>query len=104
MYKLDLLAKMKIYLVQHIAILKPVYRSIKPPLYKIETYKSQKEDKWDIQKIINHKKIEEQLQYKVKWAGYIETTQEPKDNLKNAIKKVEEYYKKASQAIKRKKN
>ena len=44
-YKLDLLAKMKIYLVQYIVILKPVYRNYKPPLYKIDIYKRQKEDK-----------------------------------------------------------
>ena len=44
---------MKIYLVQHIAILKPVYGNIEPLVYKIEIYKGQKEDKWDIQKIIN---------------------------------------------------
>ena len=44
-YKLDLLAKIKIYLVQHIAMLKPVYRNYKLPLYKADTYKGQKEDK-----------------------------------------------------------
>ena len=59
MYKLDLPAKMKIYLVQYIAILKPAHRNIKPPVYKIETYKSQKENKQDIQKIVNHKKFDE---------------------------------------------
>ena len=32
------------------------------------------------------------------------TTWEPKENLKNAIKKVKEYYKKAGQAIEKKKN
>ena len=38
-YKLDLPAKMKIYSVQHIAILKPAHRNIKPSVYKMETYK-----------------------------------------------------------------
>ena len=33
------------------------------------------------------------MQYKVKQIGYKETTQELKENLKNAIKKVKEYYK-----------
>jgi len=47
-YKLDLPAKMKIYLVQHIAMLKPAYGNVKPPLYKMETYRGQKEDKWDV--------------------------------------------------------
>jgi len=45
MYKLDLLlAKIKIYLIQHVAILKPAHRNIKPLLYKMKTYKSQKEN------------------------------------------------------------
>ena len=60
-YKLDLLVKMKIYLVQHIAILKPAYGNVEPLLYKIKMYKGQKEDKWDIQKIVNHKEINKQL-------------------------------------------
>ena len=51
MYKLDLPAKMKIYLVQHVAILKPAHKNIKPLLYKMETYKGQEKDKWDIKKL-----------------------------------------------------
>jgi len=60
-YKLDLSAKMKIYLVQYITMLKSVYGNIKPLLYEIETYKSQKEDKWNIQKVVNHEKMDKQL-------------------------------------------
>jgi len=44
-YKLDLLAKIKIYLVQHIIILEPVYRDLALLVYKEETYRSQEEDK-----------------------------------------------------------
>ena len=36
-----------------------------------------------------------QLEYKVKWVGYKDTTQELKENLKNAKKKIKEYYKKS---------
>jgi len=39
MYKLDLPTKMKIYPVQHVAMLKPAYGDVKLLLYKMETYK-----------------------------------------------------------------
>ena len=29
-------------------MLKPAYKNIKPPIYKMEIYKGQKENKWDI--------------------------------------------------------
>jgi len=48
---------MKIYLVQHIAILEPAHGNIEPPVYKMETYRGQEEDKWDIQKVMNHKEV-----------------------------------------------
>ena len=38
-YRLDLPAKMKIYLIQYIAMLKPAKGNIKPLLYKIDIYK-----------------------------------------------------------------
>ena len=38
-YKLDLLKKIQIYLVQYIAILELVYGEYKPLVYKKETYK-----------------------------------------------------------------
>ena len=47
-YKLDLPVKIKIYLVQHITILKPVYREYKPLIYKADIYKDKKKDKWEV--------------------------------------------------------
>ena len=44
-YKLDLLKKIKIYLVQYIVMLKLVYREHKLLIYKIDTYRGRKEDK-----------------------------------------------------------
>ena len=43
--RLDLLLKIKIYLVYYIAILKPVYKSHKLLVYKQDMYKGYKEDK-----------------------------------------------------------
>jgi len=45
MYRLDLLVKIKIYPVQHIAILEPVYRNLALLIYKEDTYRGQEEDK-----------------------------------------------------------
>ena len=44
-YKLDLPVKIKIYLVQYIAILELVYREYKLLIYKTDMYKGRKEDK-----------------------------------------------------------
>ena len=44
-YKLDLLAKMKIYLVQYIVMLELVYREYKPLIYKADIYRGREEDK-----------------------------------------------------------
>ena len=44
-YKLDLLVKIKIYLVQYITMLKLAYGEYKLPLYKADTYRGCKEDK-----------------------------------------------------------
>ena len=38
-YKLDLLAKIKIYLVQYVIMLEPAKGNIKPLLYKMDMYK-----------------------------------------------------------------
>ena len=45
LYRLDLLLKIKIYLVHYITILKPVYRNHKLLVYKQDIYKGYKEDK-----------------------------------------------------------
>ena len=47
-YKLDLLAKIKIYLVQYIAMLKLVYREYKLLIYKSDTYRGKEEDEQEV--------------------------------------------------------
>ena len=59
MYKLDLPTKIKIYSVQHVAILKPAHKNVKSLIYEMKIYKGQKEDKWNVQKIVNYKKVDE---------------------------------------------
>ena len=47
-YKLDLLTKMKIYLVQYIAMLELVYGEHEPLIYKVNTYRGREEDEWEV--------------------------------------------------------
>ena len=44
-YKLDLLVKIKIYPVQYIIMLKPVYREYELLIYKADTYRGREKDK-----------------------------------------------------------
>ena len=44
-YRLNLPEKIKIYPIQHIAMLKSAYRNVKPPVYKADIYRGQEEDK-----------------------------------------------------------
>ena len=48
MYRLDLLAKIKIYLVQYVIILELVKGNVEPLLYKMDIYRGQEKDKWDV--------------------------------------------------------
>ena len=82
---------MKIYPIQHIAILEPVHGNIKPLVYKADTYRGQEEDKQEVLKIISYKDIGNKIWYKVKQIDYNKTTQELLNNLKNAIRKVQKY-------------
>ena len=45
---------MKIYLVQHIAMLELVYGEYEPLIYKVDMYKGREEDKWKVQKVVNY--------------------------------------------------
>ena len=77
MYKLNLLAKIKIYPIQHIAMLKPAHRDIALPVYKADIYREREEDKQKVLKIVSYKDINKEIWYKVKWVEYNKTTQEP---------------------------
>ena len=59
LYRLDLLLKIKIYLVHYITILKLVYRNYKLLVYKQDMYKRYKEDKWLIKKILQYNKVDD---------------------------------------------
>ena len=98
-YKLNLLAKIKIYSIQYIIILELAYRDIELLVYKEDIYRGQEEDKQQVLKIISYKDINNKIQYKVQQTGYNKTTQELLENLKNAIRKVQEYQKRLGQVI-----
>ena len=55
-------------------MLEPIYRNIKPLVYKVDIYRGQKEDKQEVLKIISYKDINKEIQYKVKQVGYNKTT------------------------------
>ena len=61
-------------------------------MYKLKTYKGQKEDKWPVKKILSHDKIDGQMFYKVKQDSYNKIIWESKENLKYAKEKIQEYY------------
>jgi len=48
---------MKIYPIQYVAMLELAYRNIKPLVYKVDIYKGQEEDKWQVLKIIGYKDV-----------------------------------------------
>ena len=66
MYRLNLPIKIKIYPIQHIAMLEPVYRNIKPSVYKADIYRGQEEDKQQVLKVISYKNVDNEIWYKVK--------------------------------------
>ena len=80
-------------------MLELVYRDVELLVYKLDIYRGQEEDKQEVLKIVNYKDINNKIQYKVQQIGYNKTTQELLENLKNAIRKVQEYQKKLGQAI-----
>ena len=51
---MDLLVKIKIYLVQHIAILELVYGEHEPLIYEVNIYKNREEDEWEVQKVVDY--------------------------------------------------
>jgi len=41
-------------------MLEPVYRNIKPLVYKVDIYRGQEEDKWQVLKIISYKNVDDE--------------------------------------------
>jgi len=60
-YKLNLPAKIKIYPIQHIAMLELAYGNIKLLVYEADIYRGQEEDKWQVLKIISYKDIDNKI-------------------------------------------
>jgi len=64
-YRLNLPAKIKIYLVQYIIILELAYRDLVLLVYKENTYRGQEKNKWLFKKIISYKEVDNKIWYKV---------------------------------------
>jgi len=64
-YRLDLPVKMKIYLVQYIAMLELAYGDLTLLVYKENTYRGQEEDEWLFKKIISYEEVNNKMWYKV---------------------------------------
>ena len=58
LYRLDLLLKIKIYLVYYIAMLELVYKNYKLLVYKQDMYKRYKKDKQLVKKILQYKEVD----------------------------------------------
>ena len=58
LYRLDLLLKIKIYLVYYITMLEPVYKNYELLVYKQDMYKGYKKDKQLIKKILQYNKVD----------------------------------------------
>jgi len=65
---------MKIYPIQHIAMLEPVYGNVELLVYEADIYRGQEEDKWQVLKIVSYEDVNNKIWYEVKWIGYNETT------------------------------
>jgi len=47
-------------------MLELAHGNVKPLVYKVDTYKGQEEDKWQVLKIISYKDVDNKTWYKVK--------------------------------------
>jgi len=61
MYRLNLLVKIKIYLVQYIIMLEPAHRDLVLLVYKEDTYRGQEENKWLLKRIISYKEVNNKI-------------------------------------------
>ena len=93
-YRLNLLAKMKIYPTQYIVMLELAHGDLVLLVYEEDTYRGQEGDKWLLKKIISHEEINNKMWYEVLQEGYKEIIQELEENLENAKDKIKAYQKK----------
>jgi len=42
-------------------MLEPVYRYIKPLVYKVDIYRGQEEDKWQVLRIVSYKNVDNKI-------------------------------------------
>jgi len=64
-YRLNLPAKIKIYPVQHIIMLKLAHRDLALLVYKKDIYRGQEEDEWPLKRIISYEEVDNKIWYKI---------------------------------------
>jgi hypothetical protein len=91
-YRLALPKDAKIHPVFHISLLEPA--DPRTPIQQDFHYQADGQDEWEVEKIITHRRNDNNDEFLVKWLGYpnSENTWEPKTNLTNCQQLLEEYW------------
>jgi hypothetical protein len=76
----------------HVSLLEPAPTNAK--LAENVEIEDEGEQEYEVEKILDSKKVSGRAQYLVKWKGYdtLENTWEPIENLTGCLKKVQEYH------------
>ncbi|EFQ96955.1 hypothetical protein MGYG_09215 [Nannizzia gypsea CBS 118893] len=91
-YKLQLPEHMKIHPVFHVSLIEKAPQNAKP--YEPEIQQENQEQEYEVERILDEKRINGKIHYLVKWKGYddSENTYEPMRNLQNATQAIEKYH------------
>jgi hypothetical protein len=96
-FRLELPKSMKIHPVFHVMLLKKFHSDphSREPAQPPPIVTQEGEEEWEVEEILNSKKIRRQLHYYVKWKGYshADNSWQSKEDLKNAPELVDKFHK-----------